>query len=299
VELTNREPVELRIERGKLLRLQLGEAPFIDGKPAGKMRVGCGSATIAMFAPYFKQVADEVIVLDPGITGLFSEHQAGRAVGMSWSGITPAGTKSTIGRYFGESGPGLGGTKIMNARDAVVSIDMNIARPGMTLLITDTAGETGYYFRVTARGDLEEIPLPEKARQVVDLIRENCEESKVSAVLVAGVGGSARAGVSKYPIKLTQAVHSGIVRLTVAGKPVFLLPGGGITFAVDVEKLPVGSLAWVPTPAVVVPVEYTMPREIYARVEGHLDHVRPFKEAVKNREVKRLSDLNWGRRTSR
>jgi len=292
VDLADRKSVDLKIEHGKPLQLKIGDVPLIDGKPAGKMRVGCGSATIAMFAPYFKQVADEVIVLDPGITGLFSEHQAGRAIGTNWSGITPVGNKSTIGRYFGDTGPGLGGTKAMNARDAVVSIDMTVARPGMTLLVTDTAGETGHYFKVTVDGDLEEISMPDKVRQVVDLIRENCEEARVSAVLMAGVGGSARAGVSKYPIKLTHAVHSGIVRLTVAGSPVFLLPGGGISFGIDVEKLPVGSVTWVPTPALVMPVEYTMSREVYAMVEGHLDKIRPKSEAIRDRVVIKLSDMN-------
>jgi hypothetical protein len=260
------------------------------------MRVGCGSATIAMFAPYFKEVADEVIVLDPGITGLFTEHQAGRAVGTTWSGITPIGTKSTIGRYFGEPGPGLGGTKILLARDAVASIDMSIARVGGTLLVLDTAGETANYFKIVENGGLEEVPLPQAAIKVVDMINENCEGSTFSAILMGGVGGSARAGVSKYPIKLTQAVHSGIVRLTVAGSPVFILPGGGITFAADVGRIPAGAVTWVPTPALVVPVEYTMPREVYTRVEGHLDHLKPLKEAVKDRNLKKLSEMDWGKR---
>jgi hypothetical protein len=35
-------------------------------------------------------------------------------------------------------------------------------------------------------------------------------------------------------------------------------PGGGITFLVDVEKVMVRAFTYVPTPATVVPLEYTM-----------------------------------------
>ncbi|MDA8189647.1 MAG: 4Fe-4S binding protein [Dehalococcoidales bacterium] len=290
VDLINRGEVELRVENGPSLKLRVGERPIIDGKVSDKMRVGCGSAAAAMFAPYFKEVADEVIVLDPGITGLFSEHQAGRSIGMVWSGITPLGIKSTIGRYFGHSGGGLGGTNVKTARDAVASIDMRVARPGMTVLITDTAGETGTMFRVTADGDLEEIPLTPEAQKVVGLIQENCEESRVSAIYMAGVGGSARSGVTKFPIKLTRAVHAGLVRLTVAGSPAFVLPGGGITFGIDVERIPVGAVTWVPTPATVAPIEYTMPREVYEQIEGHLEKIRSRQEVLREREIRWLKD---------
>jgi hypothetical protein len=218
---------------------------------------------------------------------------------MVWSGIIPTGTKSTIGRYFCESGIGLGGTKIINAKDAVASIDTAVARVGGTLLVTDTTGETANYFIITKNGVLEEIPVPESAQQVVDLIHNNCEESRVSAVLMAGVGGSARAGVTKRPIMLTKAIHSGTVNLTSAGNPVFLLPGGGITFGVDLEKIPVGSITWVPTPALVVPLEYTMLREVYVEIGGHLDCVKQVQEVIRGRDIRRLSEMDWGRRSQR
>ena len=42
------------------------------------MRVGCGSAAMGMFARQWFGHADEVIVVDDHITGVMSEHQAGR-----------------------------------------------------------------------------------------------------------------------------------------------------------------------------------------------------------------------------
>lgn len=288
VDLANRRPVEVAIEKGARVVLQLGQPPVINGRRDEKMRIGCGSATTAMFAPYFKEIADEVIILDPEITGLFSEHQAGRAVGMSWSGVVPVGRKSTIGRYFGEAGPGLGGTKITSPREAIASIDLAVARPGMRILVTDTTGSTRAMFRLLPGGELEEIELDPKAKAVLDMIRDNCEPARVSAIYVAGLGGSSRSGVVRYPIKLTDAVHRGLVRITMGGAPVWLLPGGGITVAVDLELLPPGAITWVPTPATVAPVEYTMPREVYEAIEGHLGHIRRLEDVLREREVRFL-----------
>jgi len=286
VDLANRRPVEVAIEKGAKVVLQLGQPPIVDGRRDERMRVGCGSATAAMFAPYFREIADEVIILDPEITGLFSEHQAGRAVGMTWSGVVPVGRKSTIGRYFGEAGLGLGGTKVASAREAIASVDLTVAKPGMRVLVTDTTGSARAMFRLLPNGELEEIELDPKATAVLDMIRDNCEPARVSAMYVAGLGGSSRAGVVRYPIKLTDAVHRGLVRITMGGAPVWLLPGGGITVVVDMELLPPGALTWVPTPATVAPVEYTMPREVYEAVEGHLTHIRRLEEVLREREVR-------------
>ena len=284
-ELCNRGEVDLKVADGARLRVRVGGRPSVDGVPAGRMRVGCGSAATAMFAPYFARVADEVLVLDPGITGLFSEHMAGRAMGKTWSGITPVGRKSTIGRYFGEAGQGLGGTCFTDPREAVASIDPELARPGTTLFVTDTTGESGFLFQLDQRLELVEAPLTAEARRVMELMQENAEESRVSALLMAGAGGSARSGVTKFPIKLTRAVHQGLVRLTMGGAGVFLLPGGGITFAVDVERLPERAVTWVPTPAMVAPIEYTMRREVYQQVEGHMEAIRARSEALSGRSV--------------
>ncbi|MCZ7662892.1 MAG: 6-hydroxynicotinate reductase [Thermoleophilia bacterium] len=274
-DICNRQRVELKIEKGARLSVVLGEPPEVDGVVSGPMRVGCGSATVAMFGPALKAVADEVLVLDPDITGLLSEHLAGRGLGMTWSGLIPAGDRSTIGRYFGEAGSGIGGTRFTDPREAVASVDPDVARPGMTVFITETAGELGFLFRLNDSLELEPVPLSPEAHRAMALIRENSEPSRVSALFVAGLGGSARSGVTRFPIKLNEAVRAGTVRLTVGGAPVFLLPGGGITILVDVEKLPAGAITRVPSPAMVAPVEYTMTRETYALIEGHVDNVRP------------------------
>ena len=45
---------------------------------------------------------------------------------------------------------------------------------------------------------------------------------------------------------------------------------GGITYMVDVTQMPVGAFGYVPTPALVAPIEFTMRREDYAALGGHV-----------------------------
>ena len=275
VQLANEERVVLQVEKGSKLELQVGHAPVIDGVTEQKMRVGCGSATVGMFARTMSQVVDEAIVLDHHVIGLLSEHRAGEEVGMSWSGVVPNGRKSTRGRYFGEHGHGWGGTHIENAIDAVKSVDMNVAKPGMKVLVTETTGQKGALLEVQADGSVIELPMTAEVQAAVDLIAANCEQARVSAVYVGGTGGSARAGVTTYPIKLSHAVHAGEAKLTIGGAATYILPGGGINFLVDVEKVAPKAFTWVPTPATVAPVEYTMTRQKYEEIGGHVASIKP------------------------
>jgi len=57
-------------------------------------------------------------------------------------------------------------------------------------------------------------------------------------------------------------------------------PGGGITFMVDVTRTPPGSFGYVPTPALVAPLEFTMPAERYLALGGHRDSVTPMTDAM-------------------
>jgi hypothetical protein len=49
---------------------------------------------------------------------------------------------------------------------------------------------------------------------------------------------------------------------------------------VDVTWMPDRSFGWVPTPAIVAPIEFTMGREDYARLGGHMDRVRPLADVL-------------------
>ena len=98
--LSNRKSVELVVDGGASVIVQAGKAPIINGKLEERMRVGCGSATIGMFAKQWGDKVDEVVVVDDHITGVLSEHQAGKLLGMRDTGIKMKGRRSTPGRYF-------------------------------------------------------------------------------------------------------------------------------------------------------------------------------------------------------
>jgi len=284
VELANGERVALQIEKGSKLELQVGAVPIIDGIAEKKMRIGCGSATVGMFAKVMSQLVDEAIVLDHHVIGLLSEHRAGEEVGMKYSGVVPNGRKSTRGRYFGEAGHGWGGTHIEKAVDAVKSVDMNIAREKMKILVTETSAQKAALLEVQKDGLVNEIPMTAEVQAIVDLIGDNCETAGVSAVYVGGTGGSARAGVTNYPIKLSQAIHCGEAKMTIGGAPTFILPGGGINFMVDVSKVVPKAFTWVPTPATVAPVEYTLTRDKYEEIGGHVTRIRPLAELLADKQ---------------
>lgn len=275
VALANGEKVSLQVAKGSRLELQVGRAPVIDGQLQTRMRIGCGSATIGMFAKVLSQVVEEAIILDHHVIGLLSEHRAGEEAGLSYRGIVPNGRRSTRGRYFGEAGHGWGGTSISTAAQAVKTVDMRLARPGLRILVTETTAQQAGLLEVQADGTVREVPMTDNVQAVIDLIAANCEEARVSALYVGGTGGSARAGVTQHPVKLSQAVHDGAVKLTIGGAPSYLLPGGGINFMVDVEKVAPQAFTWVPTPATVAPVEYTMTKETFAAIGGHMEAVRP------------------------
>ena len=235
VALANGEKVELTVKtadhetgKPKMIKIvcQQGVAPIINGTQETTMRIGCGSATIGLLADVMKECVDECIVIDHHVTGLFSEHLAGKEVGMTWSGVIPNATKSTVGRYFGGHGDGIGGTVLQTPRDAIKSVDMSIAHAGMTILVTN------------------------------------------------GTGGSARGGVCHHPIAITEAVHAGKAHLTIGGAPAYVYPGGGINFIVDTAKVVNHAFTWVPTPATVAPVEYTMTKEDYAMIGGHMNCIK-------------------------
>lgn len=280
-QIANRERVELKVKGGSTVEIQVGEAPVIDGEVMHKMRVGCGSASMGLFAPFFKEAADEVIVLDAHITAIFTEHPAGRFVGARHSGIQLRGRRSTPGRYFEDHGPGWAGTSFTDPLDIIRGVDEEIAWIGMTVLITETTGERAAMFRWGGK-EFEEIPLTRAAQGAVEVINKTSQPSQVSAIYTAGAGGSARAGVTIYPIKLTEAVHARKACLTIGGAPTFIHPGGGITFAVDVERVKRGAFTWVPTPATVAPIEYTMRLGDYREMGGHQEAMKPFDVVIKD-----------------
>jgi len=150
LQLCNREAVELCIDNGADITVQAGQAPVVNGVREQLMRVGCGSATIGMFARQWAPHVDEVVVVDDHITGVLSEHQAGKLLDMKPTGIRIKGRKSTPGRYFqvAEPGAGWGGTDIDDPLTIIEEFKPSIAYPGLRLLMVSTTGEQWGYFEL-------------------------------------------------------------------------------------------------------------------------------------------------------
>jgi hypothetical protein len=290
--LCNKQAVELTVDGGATIVVQAGQPPIVNGVREERMRVGCGSATIGMFARQWLGLADEVVVVDDHITGVLSEHQAGRYLGIPETGIRIRGRRSTPGRYFkvAEPGTGWGGTNLTDPLTILGPFDARVARPGETMLMVSTTGEHAAHFVLD--GDLKpvETDMPAPLVAVVERIKENCEPALCTILFMAGAGGSLRAGVTENPIRLTRSVKDALTRVTCGGAPVYVWPGGGITFMVDVTRIPDGAFGYVPTPALVAPIEFTLSREDYAALGGHTAEVRPISELRANAGRRLLHD---------
>lgn len=144
--------------------------------------------------------------------------------------------------------------------------------------MTTTTGDESIYCVLDDSLQPVETAMPNAVQIVVDRIRENCEPSLCSVLFVAGAGGSLRAGVTENPVSLTRSVKETLTRVTMGGAPVYVWPGGGITVMVDVTRMPASSFGYVPTPAIVAPIEFTLPRDQYAAMGGHVDYIQPLEE---------------------
>ncbi|BEP33217.1 hypothetical protein GmRootV11_01910 [Variovorax sp. V11] len=280
--LGNKKAVECTIDGGSTLVIQAGKAPIVNGVEEQRMRVGCGSAAVGIFARQFAGVADEVVVVDDHITGVLTEHQAGRCLDMAPSGIQMLGRKSTPGRYFQVANPGngWGGTDIADPLSIIEGWEEGVARPGLRLLMTSTTGEHAQWYVLDEALKPVEQPMPAEVRRIVERIGENCEPSLCTVLFLGGAGGSLRAGVTENPVLLTRAIKRALVNVTCGGAPAYVWPGGGITVMADVMRMPDNSFGTVPTPAIVAPIEFSMRRDDYQALGGHMEHIFSLEQAL-------------------
>ena len=230
-----------------------------------------------MFASQWLNLVDEVVVVDDHITGVVSEHQAGKVLNWKSTGISIKGRRSTPGRYFQVANPGTGwgGTDIEDPLTILNNWnEKKGAFPGLTLLMVSTTGEQFAYYELDKNLLPEKKPLPQKLKSSVTLIEENCEPALCTVMFIAGAGGSLRSGVTNNPIKLTKSVQNKKTDITCGGAKPYVWPGGGITLMVDVIDMPNNSFGYVPTPAIVAPLEFTLERNQYKLIGGHMDEIR-------------------------
>ena len=285
LHLCNREPVTMQIGEGDHqieLIVEAGKAPIVNGVEEKLMRVGCGSATIGMFAMQWLGHVDEVVVVDDHITGILSEHEAGKQLDVPPTGIKIAGRRSTPGRYFqvAEPGTGWGGTDIEDPLKILKPFNPKVAWEGLRLLMVSTTGEQYGYYELDADLVPQPKPIPDTLMASADLIAENCEPSVCSVLFMGGAGGSLRAGVTENPVRLTRSVKESLTHVSCGGAEAYVWPGGGITVMVDILDMPTQSFGYVPTPALVAPIEFTLRVSDYRTLGGHMEHIKSVDEVT-------------------
>ena len=75
-----------------------------------------------------------------------------------------------------------------------------------------------------------------------------------------------------------------------------LWPGGGITLMVDVAEVPDNAFGYVPTPALVAPIEFTLRRDDYVALGGYADRIRTLADVMdpeNTRSVPWRPDHDW------
>ncbi len=280
-ELANGNWVDLEVKKGSKMRLAVGQKPIIDGKTVDRTSIGCGSSVGKLFSHKLIELVDDCILLDPGITGQMAYHHAADPR-VKPTGIKVAGKLSTPGRYMVAHGNGWAGTFVTSPEEAIESINKSVAWPGLKILVTDTMINNAAYLVLDDNLVPQKKPFPAELENMLGFMRGYCEQSKVNALYVGGLGGGVRGALHKsHNPEIVKAVRDGRIKLTAGGQPTFIMPGGNLVFMVDVENMPRGCFAWVPTPATVVPIEFSMTRETFDEVCGYPEAVKPLEQVLK------------------
>ncbi|MDA7966474.1 6-hydroxynicotinate reductase [Ruegeria sp.] len=295
LRLCNRDAVDMMVGEGEdatSVVVQAGKPPIINGVEERLMRVGCGSAAIGMFAKQWFEHVDEVVVVDDHITGVLSEHQAGKMLDVPPTGIRVKGRRSTPGRYFqvAEPGTGWGGTDIQDPLVILDAFKPEIAWPGLHLLMISTTGEQYAYYELDAELTPQTADIPPALKASAERVSENCEPSVCSVLFMGGAGGSLRAGVTENPVRLTKSVKEALTYVSCGGAQAYVWPGGGITVMVDVLDMPTNSFGYVPTPALVAPIEFTMRVQDYGTLGGYVDEISPVEDVI-SEQARRVDQI--------
>jgi len=190
-----------------------------------------------------------------------------------------------------QPGTGWGGTDIDDPLTILKDFDKGKAWPGLSLLMVSTTGEQHAYYEL----DDDLIPvakeMPERLQVSVQRIAENCEPSLCSVLFMGGAGGSLRAGVTENPVRLTNSVKDSLTYVSCGGAEAYVWPGGGITVMADVLDMPSNAFGYVPTPALVAPIEFTMRLSDYEALGGHMDAVQKM-DSVMTDEVRKVEQID-------
>jgi hypothetical protein len=219
---------------------------------------GAGTETIASVKYTATDQAKPTVTVDPIPVGPYTK---GQLVPVTCTFSDTGGSGLTSVTCGGTTSPATG-----NLRTVTVNVD------------TSTLG-VGQVFRASATDAAGNDIIETFPYSVTDQAKPT-----VSAVLPAGP--YTKGQVVPVTCTFTDAGGSGLKSVTCGGAPAYVWPGGGIMVMVDVMRMPDESFGWVPTPAIVAPIEFTLRSDDYARLGGHMDRVRPLADVLARERVR-------------
>ena len=114
------------------------------------------------------------------------------------------------------------------------------------LMVSTTGEHSGFYRLDEALRPVERRNAGGAASRPSSASGRTASRRLCTVLFMGGAGGSLRAGVTENPVRLTRSVKDALTRVTCGGAPAYVWPGGGITFMVDVTRLPANSFGYVP-----------------------------------------------------
>ena len=106
---------------------------------------------------------------------------------------------------------------------------------------------------------------------------------------MGGAGGSLRAGVTENPVRLTHSVRDALTRVTCGGAPVYVWPGGGITFMVDVSRDAGTCVRLCAYSSAGCADRVHLKHQGLCRLGGYMDHVRSLDSIMDGKGRRRVS----------
>ena len=116
--------------------------------------------------------------------------------------------------------------------------------------------------------------------EFIRVLQDSCEESRVSAVFAAGVGGSAPGRSHKEPHKTDPCRPRGQGINHYRRRETFHFSRRRHQLPCGRGTDPIWQYLSSPTPSFVLPMEYTMTMETFKEIGGHIEAVRPVEEVL-------------------
>ena len=184
-----------------------------------------------------------------------------------------------------EPGTSWGGTNIADPLSILGPFDPEVARPDLRLLMVSTTGEHFAYFELddeltSSRKRIADALARIRRRASAKTASPRCALYCSWAARVDRSRGSHRESSEAYPFRARRASPA-----SPAAAPRSMSgPAEASPLWWTFAACPQNAFGYVPTPALVAPIEFSLKLSDYAALGGHMDHVRPLSSIQRDDE---------------